>query len=289
MLDAPFFYHNTSRKLVNVFGNMFNDITIHRFDANNNTIQTLPVPISYGSKQKYILMNTRYESEGQKLQIQIPQIVFLLNGIAFDTSRKVNPINVNVYTDPNRSVMKSQFVQLPVTYNFDLSILTRNTDDAFQIIESIVPFFHGSFTNNVKLFPEMDLNFDVRTTMNEAIQIQDDYMGSSESSKIMTHTLNFTMSAWMAGPVRKAGVIKRAQVDLIPVTDEEYSKFGRQSRIVVEPGLTATGEPTSDPALTIPYSEIAADDPYGFITEIFFFQDGKKFNPVTLQDEIPKP
>ncbi len=288
MLGVPHFYNNTCRKLVDVFGNMFADISVVRYDSSANAIQTIPVPISYGSKQKYVVMDAKFNVEGQKFQMMLPQMTFLLTAVAFETGRKVNPINVNLYKDPNNSeTIKSQFVQLPVSLNFDLYIMTRNTDDAFQIIEQIVPFFHNSFTNSVKLFPEMGLEFDVRTSMAEGIQIEDDFAGTSDNSKVMVHTLNFTMSAWMAGPVSSSGLIKRVQVDLIPVTDDEYAKFGRQSRIVVTPGLTATGAPTTDITATIPYSEIKPTDPYGFITQIYFFQDGKKFNDVTLQDELP--
>jgi hypothetical protein len=95
------------------------------------------------------------------------------------------------------------------------------------------------------------------------------------------------MQSWMAGPVSNSGLIKRVQVDLIPVADDEYEKYGRQSRIVVTPGLTSAGAPTEDLAATIPYSEIKPTDPYGFVTQLFFFQDGLKFSPTRLQDVLP--
>ena len=48
------FYHGTLRRHVIMFGNLFNEMQIKRFDQNNNTIQTVNVPIAYGPKQRYI-------------------------------------------------------------------------------------------------------------------------------------------------------------------------------------------------------------------------------------------
>lgn len=274
MLNSNYFYHNTTRKLVTVFGDMFNDIVIRRFDAQNNKLQNLPVPIAYAGKQKYITQNAR-NNENDKIQMFLPRMGFIISNFRFVPERKINPVNKNRYKKVE-SYLNTQFVPYPVAIDFELSILVRSEDDGFQIIEQICPYFTPSFTNSIKLFPEMGLEYDCRTIWDGSINITDDYEGTSEESRTLTYTLNFTMETWYAGPISASGVIKRVQVDLIPSTDVANSDGVPQSRIVITPGLTADGKPTTDPGLTIPYSEINADDPYGYITTIDFFQDGIK-------------
>ena len=270
MLQNEFFYHNTTRKLVTTFGNMFNDIVVRRFNAEGVKMTNLPVPIEYGSKQKYIIRNAR-QNEGEKIQIQLPRMHFLLTNISYEPERKINPTNQNVHRK-SAGAVKTQFVPIPMRLDFELGIMARTQDDALQIVEQIIPYFTPSFVNEVKLFPEMDREYDCRTTL-ESINQQDDFEGTSEETKIITWTLQFVMHVWYAGPISSNGLIKRVQVDIIPVSDDNFEQFSAHSRIVTTPGLTADGQPTSDPTLTVPYSEINPEDPYGFITEIDFYTE----------------
>ena len=49
-----YFSHGLIRKYVIVFGSMFNDLTIQRYNGATR-VQTLAVPISYGPKQKFLV------------------------------------------------------------------------------------------------------------------------------------------------------------------------------------------------------------------------------------------
>lgn len=48
------FYHGTLRRYVILFGNMFNEIQVKRFNDAGAVIQNVAVPIAYGPKQRAI-------------------------------------------------------------------------------------------------------------------------------------------------------------------------------------------------------------------------------------------
>jgi hypothetical protein len=72
------------------------------------------------------------------------------------------------------------------------------------------------------------------------------------------------MKAYMYGPVKEPKVIKMSTINLYPGMDVDVDP----ETIVIIPGLTANGEPTSNSTQTIPYSQINEDDNYGYIVTI---------------------
>ena len=52
------FYHESIRKYIIVFGNMFNGIYVQRFNNAGTRIQNIKVPIAYGPKQKFLTIPT---------------------------------------------------------------------------------------------------------------------------------------------------------------------------------------------------------------------------------------
>lgn len=288
------FYHNLTRKYSTVFGSYFEDIIVRRFDKSNNTVQTVPVPIKYASKQYYIQQLTRPQ-EDVKVQMQLPSISFMLNNISYDAQRRVSQLNKNVrILENNTKTLKSQFTPMPYLLDFDLTIWARSHDDAWQIMEQIVPYFTPSFTSEIKLIPDMDIKLDTKTTF-QGISMQDNPEGSVNDTFTFVWTLNFQMECWYFGPISNQGVIKRVQLDFIAVpgsgpmeSTPNFTEYGRSSRVVLTPGLTANGEPTTDPNNTIPYDEIEWHDPYGIIEQTYFFQDGKKYDPKSGKDKSTK-
>ena len=50
---GQFHYHNAIRKYIIMFGNMFNDIDIIRFNKAGDNVQQLRVPIAYGQEKSF--------------------------------------------------------------------------------------------------------------------------------------------------------------------------------------------------------------------------------------------
>ena len=62
---GQFHYHNAIRKYIIMFGNMFNDIDIIRFNKAGDNVQQLRVPIAYGPREKF-LAKLRTDPDGRR-------------------------------------------------------------------------------------------------------------------------------------------------------------------------------------------------------------------------------
>jgi hypothetical protein len=275
-----------------MFGNMFNDVFVRRYDANGNSIQAVAVPLSYGPKEKFLVRITQDPNLDQQVAIQLPRMGFEMTTLNYDGNRRLNAHNRNVKITNDENKLDFNYAPVPYDLQFSLYAYVRNADDGAQILEQIVPYFGPEWTNSVRVIPQTNLTIDVPTVLNN-VSIEDTYEGNFETRRALIYTFEFTVKAYFYGPVRRQGVIKRAQIDFgivssnssSKITLEDISQTGRSSRVVIQPGLLANGSPTTNSSASIAYSLINADDDYGFCSNTFFFTDGKKYNPVTGQDQ----
>ena len=78
---ANTFYNRALRKYVIGFGNLFNDITLVRYNPDYSEAQRMIVPIVYAPKEDYV---NRIETDphlDKKTQITLPRMSFELLGL----------------------------------------------------------------------------------------------------------------------------------------------------------------------------------------------------------------
>ena len=274
-----YFSHGLIRKYVIVFGSMFNDLTIQRYNGTTR-VQTLAVPIAYGPKQKFLVRLETDPNLDREIAISLPRLGFELTGISYDPIRKLNSTQKNSYVFSDKTLLKTQYTPVPYNIDFTLSIMVKNADDGTQILEQILPYFKPEWNIAVNLVPEMNISMDIPTVLN-SVSLQDAYDGDFMSRRVLMWDLNFTMKGYLYGPISNSGVITRTQVDLYANT---ASNTPRSSRLVVVPGLLANNAPTTNSAASISRNLIDADDDYGFASNTFFFLDGLKYDPVSGGD-----
>lgn len=286
-------YHGLLRGYSAVFGNLFNDIRVQRRNKDGTVIQELEVPIAYGPRQVWLSRIQQDIDHDQDIAIQLPMLSFELTGLRRMADRQPISIRKNAaINNQGTSTLHQQYIHIPYELTYQLNFMTKNSDEMFQVVEQITPFFTPDWSVKVSAIPDMNYSDDIIIKL-ESINLDDTYEGSLEERRVITGTFEFTMEARFYGPKRTTGIIKRSQVDLLvprggqthAIDAEDIGSTPRQSRIVVKPGLNANGDPTSDPNETIDISQIDATDDWGFIEDVFFFQDGKKFNPITGNDE----
>jgi hypothetical protein len=257
------FYHGTMRKYVVVFGNMFNGIYVQRFNSSNERIQTLKVPIAYGPKEKFLVRLAQDPNLDQDVAVSLPRMGFEMIGINYAANRKLPSTYKHSKVDRNdRTKLTTQYVPVPYDIQFTLSIFVKNADDGTQILEQILPYFQPEWTNNMNLIPEMDLTYDVPCILND-VNVEDTYEGDFAARRALIWNLNFTMKGYVFGPTSTTGTIRRATAgvgDLDNLTTIE--------QINTQPALKADGAPTSNNALSVPLSDIEADDDYGIASDI---------------------
>ena len=274
-----YFSHGLIRKYVIVFGSMFNDLTIQRYNGATR-VQTLSVPIAYGPKQKFLVRLETDPNLDREIAISLPRLGFELTGISYDPIRKLNSTQKNSYVFSDKTLLKTQYTPVPYNIDFTLSIMVKNADDGTQILEQILPYFKPEWNIAVNLVPEMNISMDIPTVLN-SVSLQDAYDADFMSRRVLMWDLSFTMKGYLYGPISNSGVITRTQVDLYANT---ASDTPRSSRLVVVPGLLANNAPTTNSAASISRNLIDADDDYGFASNTFFFLDGLRYDPVSGGD-----
>jgi hypothetical protein len=259
------YYHGVIRKYVALFGTLFNDVYVNRYDSKSDMTQSVKVPINYGPREK-VLARVVSDPELNKMPaIQLPRMTFEITNMSYASSRKLNTLGKRYKqdtTDANKLLY--QYNPVPYDISFTLSVIVKNADDGANIIEQILPFFTPEWTTTVHIIPEMDITVDIPVVLN-SVEVQDDYEGNFETRRSLIWTLNFTMKAYVFGPVRKSSIIKFANTNIYDTTSAPNTHL---SSVDVRPGLTANGTPTSDAELTISLNEIESIDDYGYIKTV---------------------
>ena len=261
------FYHETIRKIVVAFGTMFNNIQLVRKDNDGNIVQAMKVPLAYGPRQKFLVRLREDPDLTKQVAITLPRIGFEIQTLSYDPTRKLNRVQKFKKTKSSKSnSLDVQYMPVPYNLEFELYILSKNSDDALQIVEQILPYFQPDYTLTVNDMADMGIKRDVPIVLN-GITYEDDYEGDFTTRRSLIYTLSFTTKFYLYGPVTSTGVIKTVQVD--QYTDMPDKSPVREQRYVVTPKPT-----TAD-----------ADDDFGFNETTSFFEDAKEFNPKTGKDE----
>mgnify|MGYP003643429390 CR=1 FL=1 len=260
------YYHGTIRKYIIAFGNLFNDIVIARLNTAGVRIQAIEVPIAYGPKEKWLVRLKQDPNLEQNVGITLPRIGFEIQNLSYDATRKLNRVQKFKKVKSGRSkTLESQYMPVPYNLDVQLYILAKQSDDALQIIEQILPFFQPDYTITINDMAEMGIKRDVPVILN-GITYEDDYIGEFETRRAIIYTLTFTVKFYLYGPVTAQSVIKKVQVD-------QYSQMPEQTP-PREQRYTVTPKPES----------ASADDDFGFNEETSFFTDSKVFDPETGKD-----
>mgnify|MGYP000032066467 CR=1 FL=1 len=262
--------HNVLRKYVVLFGTLFNNLYVTRQNSTGETIQTLKIPLSYGPKEKFLARLGADPELNRKIGIVLPRMSFEMTNFEYDSSRKLNTLNKR-YKQSETDADEVSYMYQPVPYNigFTLYIMVKNAEDGTKIVEQILPYFTPEWTPTVELLPSMGGTYDLPIILN-SVNTEDSYEGNFETRRSIIWTLNFTMKAYVFGPVKKTTLIKAAEID-VRNTDVSpiiaNTSLANTALIEVTPGMLANGAPTSNAALSVPSSQIDATDNYGFITE----------------------
>ena len=260
------FYNETIRKVVIAFGTMFNDIHLVRKDNSGTIIQTMKVPLAYGPRQKFLVRLREDADLTKQVAVTLPRIGFEITGLSYDPARKLNRVQKfrKVKGDNNKQ-LDTQYMPVPYNVDFDLYILSKQSDDALQIVEQILPYFQPDYTVTIKDNIEMDTKRDVPIVLN-SVTYEDDYEGDFTSRRSIIYSLSFTTKFYLYGPVTSSKVIKTVQVD--QYTDLPDKSPKREQRYTVTP------EP----------STAEAGDDFGFNETSSFYQDAKVYDPEIGED-----
>ena len=253
-------YHEIFRRTVVAFGTLFNNIELRRSN------DVMKVPLAYGPKQKFLArLDQNADPTNKRVQITLPRISFEINGIQYDSTRKVSPTQ-KIKFPKDGDENKNAYMPVPYNLSFELSIISKNQEDGLQILEQILPFFQPHYNLPVKLVPELDETKDVPVVLT-SVDYEDDYENNFQTRRAIIYTLQFTVKTYLYGPVTDSKTIKKVITDMYTSTDTTSAP--REVRYTIQPDPI-----TAD-----------ADDDFGFGVVDEDFSDNKKRNPISGVDE----
>jgi len=267
--------HGVIRKYIIMFGSMFNDIDISRYDKTGARIQSIRVPIAYGPKEKFLARLRQDPNLDRAVATQLPRMSFEVTDMTYAPTRTLNKLQRNTSLGITANALTSQYTPVPYDINITLSAMFANNEDAVQVVEQILPYFRPEFTHSVKLVPETGQYFDIPTVLN-GMTIEDTYEADFQTRRAIIYSFQFVVKGYIFGPVSNKGVIKRTVVDIgIPSRDfVPTATEGPNKKIVLTPGLLANGSPTANSSASIDTSTISANTTYGYAFDSTDYFDG---------------
>lgn len=259
------FYHGTTRKLIILFGTLFNNIVIDRTDDNGNVVQKIRVPLSHAPKDKVLARLTQDPALDKEAAITLPRMSFEQVDIEYDGDRKRNTVGHIARKDSDVNKFRHIYNPVPFNFHFNLYIYVKNAEDATKIYEQILPYFTPEWAVTLNMIPEMNILEDVVIVLN-GVKPQDHYDGQFINRRALVWTLSFTIKSHLYGPIRKKPVIKIVDTDFY-IGNDPSDGSEVVDRITVTPGLTANGDPTTDPNETISPLLIDVDDDWDYIIQ----------------------
>ncbi len=229
---------------------MFNDIVIHRVDDAGNSTNIMKVPLLYSAKDKMLARVHQDPKLDKETAISLPRLAFYLTDMYYDGKRHLNPVGKNVAHSQNVNKLKLQYNPVPYNLIFEVYVITRHVEDGNQILEQILPFFTPEWNATLNLLPEMGYSVDVPVLL-KSVKPDNSYEGVHIDRQVITWTLQFEMKAYIYGPVMNKPIIKFVETNYYMGNPEENSKEDVVQRTMTTPGLTANGEPTTNPAESI--------------------------------------
>lgn len=219
------FKHGTIRKYTAVFGSLFNELSIKRYDTNGDVIKTIPVPIRYGiGDPSYIKGNDNNSLDGHKIKRRLPAMAFNLTSFSYDAVRQGNKMNVL-----RNGTDTWQYMPVPYNLFFELKIATKNMEDGLQILEQILPFFSPILNVSLNDIPDIGIVNDIPLVL-DSVTPNFSEVGDLTEDYTPEWTLTFTMKGFLYQPTKTSAIIKQVDVDI-----DNYAKVLESYNAAVNP------------------------------------------------------
>ncbi len=215
------FYFSSIRKIVGAFGTVFNNISIERKGSDGELEKSFKVPVGFGSKQHWynrIEKGVMTPAGSVQTAMVVPRIGYMLRSMSPDSTRQLNRTQKNKIDITEKltgeKIRKKQFVPVPYKFEFELSVYSKNLDDAFQIVEQFLPYFNPTVNMRLLEIAEIDLWNDIHVSMSPGITVNDAIEEGFTGRRTITVDFNFTVTANIYPPVVEQKVILKSIADI---------------------------------------------------------------------------
>ena len=206
-------YNESTRRMVSVFGSLFNNLEVLKVDAAGKELARIKVPLAYGPRQKFLARAK--DLSDTKIALKLPRMSFEITDMSYDGASRLNKNKKYAKVDPNDPTNRKS-LGTPAVYKvgFELNIMCKAQDDALQILEQILPIFQPDYTISITDIPDIDIKSDIPIVLT-GIGLNDEYEGDFLSRRTIVYTLTFETRIKYYRGVYDKGIIDKTEVTYI--------------------------------------------------------------------------
>ena len=212
------FYHATTKKMIVAFATVFDNILI---DLENG--REIKVPLRYVQGEKFLDKYAQYtDTQATVKPLTLPAMGFEWTSTNFDTERHTNTMNKL----QDRQMAKTRtysYNRTPVSWQFDLYIVTNRMSDGLKIVEQIIPFFTPHLNLRVRAIEELQEPDNVQLTLT-SFSHDINYDGSMDDARTITFQLSFTLHGYLYQDMKRHTSIKKSILNIENMTDSEMQE-----------------------------------------------------------------
>ena len=128
-------YHFEIKDIIIQFEKAFNNIIVKRYDKKRKVHDSINVRFVYAPKQRVLMDIVDPQKNFQQTAIAIE-----IKNIKRDSNRLFNQVLPNYYENNAKKIFGDFDTPMPVDITLDMSFISRNEDDLWQIISNIAPY-----------------------------------------------------------------------------------------------------------------------------------------------------
>jgi hypothetical protein len=218
------FYNESTRRMVSVFGSIFNDMEVVKKDSNGKILQKIKVPLGYAPRSK-VLARLNEQTTGPNIALKLPRMSFEISSMEYDANARVSK-HKNYKKVIVGDTLQLNKLGAPAVWKvgFELNILAKTQDEGLQLIEQILPMFQPEYTVTIKDIPDMDITTDTPIVL-ESVTLNDDYEGDLVTRRAIVYTLVFGTRIRYYRGIGKSKQILETEVDFSEDVDPTTHKF----------------------------------------------------------------
>ena len=225
------FYNSSLRRYCVLMGDLFSHVQVIRHRDDNKT-ELLKVPISFSSKERFMMkldtITSQDEKNIAKVETILPRMCLSLVDLVYNGQYKTNILNRTISNSKGSISLVSQYNPVPVKMIFELGIYTRHQDDMFQIIEQIWPYFQPHFNTTMRELYGNEIEFErsIRVVL-QSVSLDNTLETDMTSRRRLESNFIFEVNGWIYPPVAEIkGEIKTIYVNLFSADTELDSTGG---------------------------------------------------------------
>jgi hypothetical protein len=209
------YYFNDTISIYTIgIGSIFNKLNVQRIDE--NTIKTIPVPLSYMGKLHYYFKKYKKFPDKYNIKSILPMMVFTFTGLEIDSSRMNGKFETLKFNNRvSAGISNWCRSAIPYKFKFTISIWTKYQTEMNQLLEQILAQYpQASRQLHIREIPVLNASRNCRITL-EGISpdIQNEFEAEN-GDRVLMCDINLSLDGYLYPPIEQSELINEIDINL---------------------------------------------------------------------------